>query len=224
MNKFLFSNQIQSILTDFLVVKSRSQYSDLSDMDDEIVSELITKSKAAVARISGLNSEYYKDIVSVLQKNHLLPGTKLMNIAGSLKALKDDLDNGYLKSLSELIHADVFSDYLEMAKYLLDEGYHNPAAVVAGTTLESHLKELCKKRDIKIEILNQKGKIVSKKADLMNSDLAKVECYPSTYQKQITAWLDLRNSAAHGKYENYTVEEVRLMISGLRNFLLTYTS
>lgn len=44
-------------------------------------------------------------------------------------------------------------------------------------------------------------------------------CYLS---KQITAWLDLRNNAAHGKYDKYSIEEVKLMIAGIRNFLLAF--
>jgi hypothetical protein len=58
----------------------------------------------------------------------------------------------------------------------------------------------------------------------MNADLAKASVYSSAYQKQITAWLGLRNFAAHGKYSEYTKEEIALMLQGVRQFILTVTT
>ena len=39
-------------------------------------------------------------------------------------------------------------------------------------------------------------------------------------QKQITAWLDLRNNAAHGKYSEYTQEQVSLLLQGVMDFII----
>ena len=38
-----------------------------------------------------------------------------------------------------------------MAEYLLHEGYKDSAAVIAGSTLESHLRALCNKNGIDIK-------------------------------------------------------------------------
>jgi hypothetical protein len=38
-------------------------------------------------------------------------------------------------------------------------------------------------------------------------------------QKNVTAWLDLRNKAAHGCYSEYQNENVRLMIAGVLDFM-----
>jgi hypothetical protein len=38
-------------------------------------------------------------------------------------------------------------------------------------------------------------------------------------QKQVTAWAGLRNDAAHGNYGNYTDEQVKLMVAGIRDFI-----
>jgi hypothetical protein len=53
----------------------------------------------------------------------------------------------------------------------------------------------------------------------LNADLAKAGKYDKGDQKQVTAWLDLRNKAAHGKYTEYTKERVDLMLDGVRNFV-----
>ena len=49
-------------------------------------------------------------------------------LKGVLDGLYQDLKAGYLKSFSELIHAEIFSDYIEMAEYLLEEGYKDRLA------------------------------------------------------------------------------------------------
>ncbi|MGW6735793.1 hypothetical protein [Streptomyces sp. NPDC055013] len=39
-----------------------------------------------------------------------------------------------------------------------------------------------------------------KKADTLNADLKKVDVYDGLQQKEVTAWMDLRNKAALGNY------------------------
>ena len=105
-----------------------------------------------------------------------------------------------------------------MAEYLLKEGYKDPAAVMIGSVLEEHLRQLCFRNSIPIEIIKD-GKTNPKKADLINSELASVNVYNKLDQKSITSWLDLRNKAAHGKYLEYTKEQVEIMYQGVTNFI-----
>lgn len=222
MNSEYFLKQLNSVIIDFETLQSQAKYDDLSDVlydKLESLTTLISRAKAAIVRVTGLNSEYYKDVLMYIDsENHY--GTKLRLIVGTIKALKNDLENGYLKSLHDIVQSEIFSDYLEMASYLINEGYKDPSAVIIGSTLEAHLRELCKTNSVDIEIINNKGKAVPKKSDVINSDLAKAGVYSMAYQKQITAWLDLRNSAAHGHYTAYSIEEIRLMLEGIRQFLL----
>jgi hypothetical protein len=112
------------------------------------------------------------------------------------------------------IHADIFADFLEMADYLLQQGYKDPAAVVIGSVLEAHLRKLCGKHGIPVS----KPDGSPKKADTLNSELAAGAVYSKLDQKSVTAWLDLRNQAAHGNYKDYTKEQVVLMLQGVRDF------
>lgn len=221
MNKDFFIKQLDDILNDYSRIKSKAQYDDLSgNTTIEEIAAVLTKAKAAIVRIVGDKSEYYKDTDTTLKLKNINEGNKLRHIIGTITALKSDLQNDYLKSFSDIIQSEVFSDYLEMAEHLLGEGYKDPAAVLVGSTLEVHLRELCTANGIGIEVINNKGKFAPKKADLMNSDLAKASIYSSAYQKQIIAWLGIRNSAAHGKYSDYKTEEVSLMLQGIRQFIL----
>ena len=53
----------------------------------------------------------------------------------------------------------------------------------------------------------------------MNSDLAGTQAYSKLDQKSVTAWLDLRNKAAHGEYGKYRSEQVALLNQGVRDFI-----
>jgi hypothetical protein len=135
-----------------------------------------------------------------------------------LKAVKNEIDGGWAFTVKGLISAEIFSNFLEMAEYLLTEGYKDPAAVMAGSVLEEHIRQLCKKNSIPIESIKD-GKPVPKKADLINSQLASANIYNKLDQKSITSWLDLRNKAAHGQYSEYTKEQVVFMLQGIINFI-----
>lgn len=54
---------------------------------------------------------------------------------------------------------------------------------------------------------------------MLNQDLHKNDAYKLGDQKKITAWLDLRNEAAHGHYDSYTQSEVEIMLDGVHDFL-----
>jgi hypothetical protein len=105
-----------------------------------------------------------------------------------------------------------------MAEHLLSEGYKDATAVMIGSVLEEHLRQLCKKNSIDVEI-TKSAKLVPKKADTLNNELGSAGIYNMLDQKTITSWLDLRNKAAHGKYTEYTKEQVDLMYQGVNNFI-----
>ena len=133
-------------------------------------------------------------------------------LVGILQALSLDLKAGHLRSVEELIHGELFGDFLEMARHLLDSGYKDAAAVIAGSSLEAHLRQLAKRWDVEVGV-------EPRKADAINADLAKADAYSKGDHKSVTAWLDLRNKAAHGQYAEYQKEQVALMIDGIRDFL-----
>ena len=135
-----------------------------------------------------------------------------------LKAARGEIDCGFLDDVRELLRAEVFADFLEMAEHLLDQGYKDPAAVMIGSVLEEHLRQLAARNGIALTF-EKDGKQVPKKADTLNAELAKAEVYNKLDQKAVTAWLDLRNNAAHGKYDEYTKEQVKLMLDGVLDFV-----
>ena len=217
--KVNFLNQIDELKMEYTILKARANYDDLSDLPIDRILSLRTRIVTSIIRITGKNSEYYIKIKDINDRTDINDYDKLKYFMGPLDALYQDIQNDYIKTLSELIHGDVFSDYLDMAGYLLNESYKDAAAVIAGSTLEEHLRKLCQKSG-----LSTQNQVISgskpKKADVLNSDLARQNIYTKSEQKQVTAWLGIRNDAAHGNYGKYSDEEVKLLIMGLRDFFI----
>jgi hypothetical protein len=177
------------------------------------VAAAITIIGSTIERLAPVGSTYRTETDRILKMWGATNSTCLEYLPGILSALRSDIDGGYLQSITELIHASVFSDFLDMAEYLLNEGYKDPAAVLTGGVLEEHLRKLADKYGVPT-VVNARAV----KADQLNADLVRGNAYSVLYQKSITAWLDLRNKAAHGKYTEYTKEQVALMLAGVRDF------
>jgi hypothetical protein len=101
-----------------------------------------------------------------------------------------------------------------MAEYLCEQGYKDPAAVMGGCVLEQHLRNLATKLNLPTDTGDR-----PKKADLLNGELAASGAYSKLDQKSVTAWLDLRNKAAHAHYDMYTSSQVILLLHAVRNFV-----
>lgn len=181
--------------------RARSKYDDLSDLGDGIHTEVNTIVRATIDRLAPADSEYKKD-------------SFLLGSVGVLRALRRDYEEEYLNTIQGIIRAELFADFIEMAEHLLDQGYKDPAAVLVGGVLEGHLRGLCSSRSIPILVSGR-----PKKADTINAELRASGVYNKLDQKNVTAWLDLRNKAAHAQYDEYTSEQVGTMLSGVREFL-----
>ena len=206
--------QIDDILTKHKQLRSKSQYEDCSDQGKVATTELLALMSAAVERLAPLNSHYVTSVRAKFDKVGPTSAAAIPFVAGTLYALRTAYADGYLALFAELIHANLFSDFLEMSEHLLSEGYKDPSAVLIGSVLEEHLRQLSAKAGISVE---NNGR--QKKADALNSELAGAGAYSKLDQKSVTAWLDLRNRAAHGKYVEYTKEQVALMLQAVRDFI-----
>lgn len=213
-----FSEQLNTLIQEVEEYQRRSVHDDCSDVMSEVKSvELSTRTRAAIERISGPGSIYSKRSNAILEES-IYEQLKVLRLIGVARSLSEDLKAGYLRSLEELVHGELFSDFLEMAAHLASTGYKDAAAVIAGSTLEAHLRQLAKRLDIEVERVTTKG-TEPKKADAVNSELAKAGAYSVQDQKNVTAWLGIRNQAAHGHYADYQKEQVQLMIDAVRNFM-----
>lgn len=176
---------------------------------------LVLKMKQTIEDIAPRKSEYwlYAKSIKIIYSRNMID-----QLSEVLKSLKHDYSNNFLNSFNEMIDADIFTDILEQAEYLLSQSYFRASAVVAGVALESHLRKLAEKNQI--PITSDDGKYV--KADSLNGDLLKNQVIDKTMNKSITGWLGLRNDAAHPDAKQGDEGMIKLMIDGIKLFIEKY--
>lgn len=171
--------------------------------------EWSVKARNLLSKACGQDSEHYRSFVDNEQSQSYDTYYEILTrIRAVFLAAKEDFEGGYLRSTRTLVQAEVFDSELEQARALFDGGYTTAAAVVAGVVLETTLRELCDRNGL------PHGKM-----DKMNADLAKAGVYNSLVQKRNTALAGLRNSAAHGKPEEFSQADVDSMIKDVERFV-----
>ena len=198
------------------LMASKTRKSTSYGSDDYVNSELFTWWKVKIRNLLSLacgeSSQHFKEYVKAETPKTMESSYSVAKRLGAVfNAVKEDFHGGYLNSIRNLVQAEVFESELEQAQELLDSGYKLASAVIAGVVLETSLRDLC----------DQEG-ISHGKLDKMNSDLAKQGKYNKLQQKRITALADIRNSAAHGKPEEFTEPDVQLMIRDIEGILANF--
>ena len=212
-----FTGQIDALLLEYEQLRARAKFPDLSDLKVESQA-FVTRLRSAIERIAPGSNAYSKEMHKALGYHATDTATLIRIYLGILSALRSDIAAGWLEGLVELLHADTFGEFLEQAEELASKNFKDAAAVIAGSTLETHLRGLCDKTGIPV----QSDSGYPKKADAMNADLVKASIYNTLQQKAITGWLAIRNSAAHGKYSEYDKTQVVAMIAAVRDFIDRY--
>lgn len=183
-------------------------------VDEYLLLNWIVKAKSLLSKTCGEGSHHFKQFEKAETANRTIAmtGPKVFtNLKAVFLAAKEDFEGGYLSSVKVLVQAEVFDSELEQARQLFDKTYYSAAAIISGVVLETALRELCDREEINHSNLNK-----------MNADLAKAGVYNKLIQKQITAYADIRNSAAHGKPNEYGREDVSDMIDYVQRFLANH--
>jgi len=180
-------------------------------LDSESFTEWRTQSLTYLINLLGDEHTYVKSFRDGIKEGYT--GT-VKSGKGILKAVRDDIEGGYLTRIETLVSADIFNDFLEMAEYLLKQGYKDPSASLIGAVLEDGLRRICSLHNIK---LSSKEDISS-----LNKKLSDSNIYNRLTQKKLQVWNDVRNNADHGNFEEYNIDDVNDMLKGVREFLEQY--
>jgi hypothetical protein len=176
-----------------------------------------------IRKLYGPDSQYESNLKRIVQERyfrtmHSNSFDYVAELAGILKGIQGDIQSGLLRDLRNLLQAEVFADFLEMAEHLLNEGYKDPAAVLLGAVLEDTLRKLATSAGLAVVGPNGRSLTI----DPLNAALAKSGKYGPLVQKQITSWANLRNDAAHGRFAKYDAEQVKLMSLFVQKFCADY--
>ena len=130
---------------------------------------------------------------------------------GILKAVGEDLEDGYLTDMRTLVSAEVFTDFLAMVEHLLDHDYKDPAASLCGAVLEEGLRRIATNRGVNLRARDD--------LSALNQKLAAKGVYTRLVQRRLAVWTDVRNAAVHGKFTEYSKADVADMLTGVSSFL-----
>lgn len=208
-----------------LVEEASISGSELGHESVQTLTSVTVRCGQMIDRLYGPNGRYGTMLQSILgtkdftriHSNHY---AHVAQIVGILKAVKHDMDSGLLVDFRRLVQAELFSDFLEMAEYLANQGYKDASAVLLGAILENALRKISEVRGL--DISNANGKPLS--METMNVQLAKDGAYNALVKKQITSWSNLRNDAAHGRYEEYDSGQVNQMLLFVQKFCADFLS
>jgi hypothetical protein len=190
-------------ILDFTSIEGIPYYKVPSDM----YKEWATNALNLIHRTFGESSIHYKNLAH--QYSTFNGWVSDFNDSfGVFRAAREDFEGGYLFNIRTLAKAEVLSDAISQAKELLASGYKDPACILARVSLESTLKDLASRHGV------NEGKL-----DRMNADLTKAGAYNMAKQKQITAWAEIGNKAAHGEWTHYTEQDAIAMVAGVESLV-----
>jgi len=178
-------------------------------VDRQLLLSWQVKAQDLLERVCGKDSQHFKHFEDATKSSGFATSGDITDKAGTVFiTAKEDYFAGYLSSARSLIQSEVFDSELEQATALLDGDYRTAAGVIAGTVLETSLRELCPQNNL-----------LHGKLDKMNADLAKQGVYNANTAKRITAIAAIRNSAAHGRPDDFSDGDVKGMIEDIERFL-----
>ncbi len=168
----------------------------------------LVKVENIVKSVFGTDSPHYQHVSKITTK-YPERAYEVNRIVGILDGALNDLEEGFLYGQELLIAGEIFDSVLEEAKHLTENGFKDPAAVLVRVVIEDSLRRLSREEGLDDSI----------KASAMNLALREKERYAKPQWRLIDSWLDIGNSAAHGKFADYTQDGVLRMIADVERFL-----
>ena len=159
-------------------------------------------------RIFGARHTYYKEFTEHVNKPMPTYAEAGINM---LQAAKAEIEGGWLFTVEGQISAEIFADFIALAKEALDDN-KDVAAVLACAALEDALKRVAIKNEMDVddkdmsEVINAlkaKGVIKGAQAPIVQS------------------YVKLRNKAFHAEWDKFDKESVSSVIGFTEQFLLT---
>ena len=120
-----------------------------------------------ITMVYGKNHSHYEEFDSATNDSYESNAKRGHEI---LLSIQNEIDGGWIFSVKQLVSAEIFSDFLEMADHLLKQGYKDSAAVMIGSVLEENLRQLCINNGIDADI-EKDGSFIPKKADRIKSQV-----------------------------------------------------
>lgn len=186
-------------------------YSYIQGEDAQAVHTWLARAENLLENLFGTTASQTRHLRQLIGKgpDHVRNEHQVQAITGLLIGALTDLEGGFLASQEFQIAGEVFDSLLEQAKELHRGGHKDIAAILGRIVLEDALRRLAR----------VEGVSTAQKAAKINDELKSNNRYSQPRWRQIQAWLDIGNAAAHGKFSDYSADDVTAFLDGLGSFL-----
>jgi hypothetical protein len=190
--------------------------------DDDTAADWITEAESALAAVFPDSHPVRSAWAATRARGGTAIGwTKSKGIVkefeGIFASAERQLKEGRLRSITDGIRVETVGECLEVADALLGANHVVAAMVIAGGALEVHLRHLCGRFGV---LPSGNGSISTYNDALSKARNAGTTTISASDSKSVTAWGGRRNDAAHSPTTfAATVEEVRLIVEGIRQFI-----
>ena len=139
----------------------------------------------------GADSPYYLNFIKEKEKCRA-GASEIKVLAGIFQSAREAFDGGYLFDVERDISAEIFSDFVVLAKQALAEDNKDVAAVLASAALEDALKRHATSNGLNVD--------EAPMSEVINA--LKSKGLVSGAQKMLAAMVQTRNHAMHAKWKN----------------------
>lgn len=142
-----------------------------------------------------------------------IPSYLFHAIYAVLKGAHDEWQRGLLRKIEYIIVAETFDDFLDHAEYYHKGNKKIESSILASAVLEDTIKKIARKNGI-----DSKGKSLESLID----ELTKAEVLTPVKAKRIKSYSAVRNHALHAEWDNIDIQDVGILISGVRVLIENY--
>lgn len=153
----------------------------------------------------GLAAKPWQEMFSKDPERNTLAFAK--QVLGTLEAIRHELENDHLETVTQLVKAETLADLLDQAENLFENGYYLAAGVIGRAVLEEHLRSIC---DTLSCSPPKKHPTISD----FNQALYGIQHYSKIKMKQIDMLASIGNDAAHNN-PNLDSADVKKMLADL---------
>lgn len=199
----------QLILMADKVLETRKEKQFGSEVDFSLLHAFRSSVLSFLERVFGAKHVYYKEFEAIVNTQNTTNTEAGKQI---LKAARDEIAGGWLFTVRGLVSAEIFGDFIALAKQTLDEN-KDVAAVLVCASLEDALKRIAMKKGLDVEDEDISKVINALKANgtLKGSQTSIAKGY-----------VKLRNKAFHAEWEKIEKPEVSSAIGFTEQLLLEH--
>ncbi len=157
---------------------------------------------------------HYKMLQNALNSRGLNYRGKLSSAVRILESAKEEIKKGFLYKINHLVASDIFDSILQQAKHFLKNKNKDTAAIYGRIVIEEELRDICKKKEIKLSGNEMVGTI--------NDKLKSEGVFDKSFWRKIQGHIDVGSDAAHGHFDKYKESDVKEMLDFIENRLIPF--